>query len=112
MEPHFMTEAESEFLMRPFTGVVMVPGYRRERYTETRLFYDLLWLLLRLGYSEEQLVDFAISKRWSTRPPLPEKIAYAKAIYILARQNNLRPSPEFSPCFEDQHPRFLADRFK
>lgn len=98
--------------MQPFTGMVMVPGNRRELRTETRLFFDLYWQLLRLGYTEDQLAEYVIRKRWETMPPMPEGIAFVKAIYRLAEHKELSPSKVFTPLFGKLHPRQSADRFR
>ena len=98
--------------MRPFTGVVMLPGCKREMWTETRLFFDLYWQLLWLGYTEDQLADHVIRKRWETKPPMPEAIAFVKAVYDLADHKNLMPSSAFFPHTKGNHPRQIVDHFK
>lgn len=108
MRRWFTKEADLEHWLKPFTGMVMVPGNRREHMTETRLFFDLYWQLLCLGYGEDQLAEYVIRKRWETHPPMPEGIAFVKMVFWLAEHKGLSPSKKFTPLFAPEHPRDVA----
>jgi hypothetical protein len=106
----FQKESEVEYWMQPYTGLLMLPGYRRELHTNTRLFWDYYWQLLWLGYQETQLADYVIRRRWERRPPVPVEIAFAKAVYYLADRRGLKPSRAFNYFPEGNHPRDYMKR--
>lgn len=106
MERWFRREGEIEYWLRPYIGLVMMPGYRRVMHQDTRLVFDLYWKLLARGYSETQLADYVVRRRWDHDPPASEAVAFAKAVLHLARGQKLRPSPAFNYYFDpDNHPR-------
>lgn len=89
------TEHETERWLEPFTARVRMPGYRRQLFESTRLFFDLYWQLLELGYSEQQIADHAVM--WGARSQLPRELVIAQAVFDLAEHNSLSLSPAFGP---------------
>ncbi len=108
----FSKESEIEYWMRPYTGLVMMPGYERVLHNNTRLFFDFYWQLLLMGYSETQLADYVVRRRWGTKPPAPHDLAFVKAVYHLARHKQLRPSRAFNYFPDGNHPRDIQKRLK
>lgn len=101
----FALKRDNEFerWLRPFTGAVLLPGYRRELIERTRLFFDLYWQLLALGFTEQQIADHAVEWRWPSQ--LPEEIALDQAVLDLARERDLKVSERFDVYPESRHPR-------
>ena len=98
MERWFCRESEIEYWLRPFTGRVTMPGYRHVLHTDTRLCFDLYWQLLELGYTEAQLADDVVFRRWGKGIPVPVEVAFTKTVYGLARHQGLMPSERFN-CY-------------
>jgi len=98
-----LRENELERWLKPFTGAVMLPGYRRELIERTRLFFDLYWQLLELGFTEQQIADHALEWRWPSQ--LPSEIALDQAVFDLAKEWNIGASDTFGVYSEAKHPR-------
>lgn len=101
----FALKRDNEFerWLRPFTGLLMLPGYRRELVERTRLFYDLYWQLLALGFTEQQIADHAVEWRWPSQ--IPGEVALDLAVFDLAKQWNLEVSERFDVYPALRHPR-------
>jgi hypothetical protein len=96
MAQWFQKESELEYWMQPYTGMVMMPGYKRVLHTDTRLFFELYHQLLAMGYQETQLADDVVFRRWGKGDAIPVEIAFAKTVFGLARHKNLKPSATFN----------------
>ncbi len=94
---------EFEHWLQPFTGAVMLPGYRRQLRKTTRLWFELYWQLLALGFTEQQLADHALEWRWVSK--LPDDLALDQAVMDLAREWGIEVRDEFDPFTEANHPR-------
>ena len=88
-------DLQFEHWLKPFTGSVMLPGYRRELCKRSRLFFELYWQLLDLGFTEQQIADHAVEWRWPSQ--LPSEIALDQAVFDLAKQEGLQVGERFAP---------------
>ena len=95
MAQWFDSTRDLEESLRPYTGALVLPGQRLRLKTSSRLLFDLYWQLLAIGYTCEQVAGHALAKRWESRPPLQEDLAFALAVFDLARHKNLVPSDCF-----------------
>ncbi len=88
-------DRQFEHWLKPFTASVMLPGYRRALIERSRLFFELYWQLLDLGFTEQQIADHALEWRWPSQ--LPSEIALDQAVFDLAKQEDLQVGKRFVP---------------
>lgn len=91
-------DREIERWMRPFAARVRMPGYRLETFESTKLFFHLYWKLEKLGFTEQQIADHAVT--WGHRSQLPREIALVQAVFDLAEHHGLEVGEPFIPFLE------------
>ena len=87
------TEKQFEEWLRPFAAPVRFPGYKRGMFKSTKLFFELYWQLLAMGYSEQQIADHAVGF-WRISP-LPPELALEYAVFHLANHQELECPERF-----------------
>jgi len=65
-------------------------------WSNSRLFFDLYWQLLELGYTEQQIADHAVL--WGHRSQLPGEITLMQAVFDLAEHKQIVRAATFLPC--------------
>ena len=88
-------EADFERWLKPFAARVRRPGYELVTFESTRLFFHLYWKLQTLGYSEQQIADYAVSV--SSGRGLPWEVSLVEAVFELAEVHELQAGEPFVP---------------
>lgn len=91
-----LVEKGSAQWTRLFSATAVLPGYRRKRVEQPRLFWNAYWGLLDLGITPGQLADYAVT--WGYHyGPLRDDVALVRSVMALADEYAIKRPEYFSP---------------